>query len=264
MDMVLHRANITKLDTSNKNRYGNLAFKDCMLKVPGIIRENVQKSFPNMNWALMNEVVIYFSDSWGNHQRIDYGTLHELSFFCLLFALFIGNYFEYDDFQAVVQILVYKYYRVSNQIIQRFNLEPAGNLGFLLPDQYQFLSFLFGSSELIGESQITPTDSVPITRQNEEYDYFIRSTAEDYFYFETLLTATKNKSGPFSEHSKFLWDVSRVEAWSKIYHGLLNMYRSEILQRRPMIQHFLYGGLLSSKPRDVPQVGSEAKDQNAA
>jgi len=56
------------------------------------------------------------------------------------------------------------------------------------------------------------------------------------------------KSGPFPEHSNQLWNISAVPAWPKVFTGLIKMYRAEVLSKFPVIQHSLFGSLLSLAP----------------
>ncbi|KAF2343596.1 Phosphotyrosyl phosphatase activator PTPA, partial [Trinorchestia longiramus] len=53
------------------------------------------------------------------------------------------------------------------------------------------------------------------------------------------------KTGPFAEHSNQLWNVSGVQSWSKINQGLIKMYKAEVLHKFPVVQHVLFGSLLS-------------------
>lgn len=55
------------------------------------------------------------------------------------------------------------------------------------------------------------------------------------------------KTGPFAEHSNQLWNVSGVPSWSKINQGLIKMYKAEVLNKYPVIQHVLFGSLMPFK-----------------
>merc|ERR1712173_354804 len=54
--------------------------------------------------------------------------------------------------------------------------------------------------------------------------------------------------GPFHEHSNQLWNISAVPNWGKVFTGLIKMYRAEVLCKFPVIQHSLFGSLLSLAP----------------
>ena len=52
------------------------------------------------------------------------------------------------------------------------------------------------------------------------------------------------KTGPFHEHSRYLYDMSAVPDWRKMHAGLTKMFKAEVLFKFPVIQHFLFGSLL--------------------
>lgn len=91
------------------------------------------------------------------------------------------------------------------------------------------------------------------------------------------------KAGPFFEHSRYLFNISAVKTWTKVGRrrfsrdiilqggpplfmfslltpppsfirrvkvnsGLLKMYKEEVLNKFPVVQHFLFGNLLPLHP----------------
>ena len=66
------------------------------------------------------------------------------------------------------------------------------------------------------------------------------------FYFARQFVRAV-KTGPFHEHSRYLFDISAVESWSKVNKGLKKMYVAEVLDKFPIVQHFLFGTLLGSE-----------------
>ena len=67
--------------------------------------------------------------------------------------------------------------------------------------------------------------------------------------FANLLTSSvlrihALKRGPFHEHSPILSDVSRtVPNFAKVAAGMLKMWRAECTGKRPVVQHFVFGGV---------------------
>jgi serine/threonine-protein phosphatase 2A activator len=60
------------------------------------------------------------------------------------------------------------------------------------------------------------------------------------------------KRGPFHEHSPILYDITAVPGWAKVNSGLHKMYVAEVLRKVPIVQHFLFGSLLSLSPAARP------------
>jgi len=119
-------------------------------------------------------------------------------------------------------------------------LEPAGSHGVWGLDDYQFLPFLWGSSQLINHPQFPPNSVLNDTIVNKHLDQF--------WYFAGINYIKETKKGPFFEHSPTLYDITRINNWEKINQGLIKMYRAEVLKKFPVIQHFLFGSILPYEP----------------
>jgi serine/threonine-protein phosphatase 2A activator len=65
-------------------------------------------------------------------------------------------------------------------------------------------------------------------------------------YFAAIQFVHQVKRGPFWEHSPMLYDISGVaKGWAKINKGMIRMYAVEVLSKFPVVQHFVFGGILS-------------------
>ncbi|KRY49481.1 Serine/threonine-protein phosphatase 2A activator [Trichinella britovi] len=188
-------------------RFGNKAFRIWHSRLEenaeSLIRQHILKKT-----ILVNELKPYLTNSFGNGTRIDYGT---------------GQYIK-----------------LCRRLQMTYKLEPAGSHGAWCLDDYQFCPFLFGSSQLIGNSDFLP-------RSLCEPD-IIRRYADDYMFMNCILHITNVKAGPFAEHSNGLYSLCTVPNWRNINSGLLRMYEEEVLKKFPVAQHFLFGILLSVEP----------------
>ena len=125
-----------------------------------------------------------------------------------------------------------------------YRMEPAGSQGVWALDDYQFVPFIWGAAQMVGNIQIKPK-SIP------KYE-IAEMLADDYHFFACIKYISEVKTGPFAEHSNQLWNVSGVPNWDKVYQGLIKMYRAEVLSKFPVIQHVFFGSLFELKPSENP------------
>ncbi|XP_010267326.1 PREDICTED: serine/threonine-protein phosphatase 2A activator-like [Nelumbo nucifera] len=182
------------------------------------------------------EIIPYFTDSFGNSSRIDYGTGHETNFAAWLYCLARLGLLKEEDYPAVVSRVFVKYLELMRKLQTVYCLEPAGSHGVWGLDDYHFLPFIFGSSQLIDHKYIKPKS----IHNQDILDNF----ADEYLYLSCIYFVKKVKRGLFAEHSPMLNDISGVPTWSKVNSGLLKMYKAEVLEKVPIMQHFLFGWLI--------------------
>lgn len=183
------------------------------------------------------ELAPYLEDSFGNPTRIDYGTGHEAAFVAFLYCLFRLGLVNEDDFPALVTRVFVEYIAVMRSIQKEYVMEPAGSHGVWGLDDYHFLPFAWGSSQLLHHKRIKPS-----TVHNEE---ILEGFRHEYLYLDAIAFIKEVKTGaPFHEHSPMLNDISTVPKWEKIHGGFKKMYHGEVLGKQPVIQHFLFGSLI--------------------
>lgn len=228
-------------------RFGNKAFRLWYNRVVEEKESLLKEALPEDLHPSIVEISAYLTDSFGNSTRIDYGTGHEMAFAMLLCCLFKLGGLKEEDSAAVVLKIFERYLVLMRKLQMTYKLEPAGSHGVWSLDDYQFLPFIWGSAQLTGNMQLEPK-SFP----NEEV---VRVHAKEYMFLECIRFINQVKTGPFHEHSNQLWNISGVPAWDKINKGLIKMYTAEVLGKFPVIQHTLFGSLLSinpSAPNSVP------------
>lgn len=218
-------------------RFGNTAFRDWFAKVKMVTTVLLQEVLDQKLHLAIPEVKVYLEESFGNPTRIDYGTGHEMSFIMFLCCLYKIGCLDMEDNVATVFLIFNKYLQIARRLQQTYRMEPAGSHGVWSLDDYQFVPFIWGSSQLIDQPRIYP----PVKFLEDD---IIDKYAEEYMFLSCIKYIKEVKKGPFAEHSNQLWSISAVGSWSKINQGLIKMYKKEVLAKFPVIQHVMFGSLL--------------------
>jgi len=133
-----------------------------------------------------------------------------------------------------VLVIFPAYLDVSRQLQRTYLLEPAGSHGAWGLDDYSFLPFLWGSSQLVSQTEIS-TEAANKPGLVAQY-------ADEYLYFGAIRYILEMKTGPFFEHSPILFNLTGVVGgWPKINGGMFKMYRAEVWGKRTVVQHLLFG-----------------------
>uniref|UniRef100_F7BZJ8 Serine/threonine-protein phosphatase 2A activator n=1 Tax=Equus caballus TaxID=9796 RepID=F7BZJ8_HORSE len=222
------------------SRFGNKAYRTWYAKLDQEAESLVATVVPTHLAAAVPEVAVYLKESVGNSTRIDYGTGHEAAFAAFLCCLCKIGVLRVDDQIAIVFKVFNRYLEVMRKLQKTYRMEPAGSQGVWGLDDFQFLPFIWGSSQLIDHPYLEPRHFVDEKAVNENH--------KDYMFLECILFITEMKTGPFAEHSNQLWNISAVPSWSKVNQGLIRMYKAECLEKFPVIQHFKFGSLLPIHP----------------
>ncbi|GFU28000.1 hypothetical protein TNCV_3153411 [Trichonephila clavipes] len=227
-------------------RFGNKAFRTYYSKLKEEAETLLKNILPEELYPSVVELAIYLTESIGNSTRIDYGTGHEMSFAMLLCGLFKLGILKQEESDQVILHVFEKYVNLMRKLQVTYRMEPAGSHGVWSLDDYQFLPFIWGSSQLIGNKRIEPR-SFP-------EEGFAENCANDYMFMGCIKFINEVKTGPFSEHSNQLWNISGVTTWEKVNSGLVKMYKKEVLGKFPVIQHVLFGSLLPITPQESTAV----------
>ncbi|KAF8981389.1 hypothetical protein BGZ46_002896 [Entomortierella lignicola] len=226
-------------------RFGNLAFREYILMLEDKATVILEELLPSNLHPAIKEISPYLTQSMGHGTRIDYGSGHELSFVAWLCCLEIIGFSRRQDHPAVVLRVFVRYLELVRKLQRTYHLEPAGSHGVWGLDDYQFLPYLWGSSQLRDHPRLKPV-AIMQTQYLEDF-------SPDYMYFRAIQSIHETKRGPFHEHSPVLFEISGVPHWTKVNSGMIKMYKAEVLNKFPVVQHLLFGSLLPWRPADSPE-----------
>lgn len=218
------------------SRFGNESFRDFLdlcTKEHASWHAQLDITSP----AAVEEVSTYFLQAFGNRTRIDYGSGHELNFILWLLCFYQIGIIMPGDFRALVLVVFTKYLDLMRHIQSVYYLEPAGSHGVWGLDDYQFLPFLFGSSQLLHHPFLRPFSI--------HQDFILEEYSQDYLYLGQInfINDVKNVKG-LRWHSPMLDDISSAKSWAKVEAGMRRIFIAEVLKKLPVMQHFLFGALI--------------------
>ncbi|MBN3319779.1 PTPA phosphatase, partial [Atractosteus spatula] len=160
------------------SRFGNKAYRSWYAKLEQEAESLVSGVIPPDRAAAAPEIAVYLKESVGNSTRIDYGTGHEAAFAAFLCCLCKIGALRVEDQLAIVFKVFDRYLEVMRKLQKTYRMEPAGSQGVWGLDDFQFLPFIWGSSQLIDHPTLEPRHFVDEKMVNEHH--------QDYMFLECI------------------------------------------------------------------------------
>ncbi|KAK6332884.1 Serine/threonine-protein phosphatase 2A activator 2 [Orbilia brochopaga] len=252
-------ARVEKLVKSNPrvdnggSRFGNQGFRDfydALEKDNRSIHEDMKLDLAD---GAIIELSTYLLESFGNRTRIDYGSGHELNFICWLLCFHQLSLLPATAFASIPLHVLPTYLRLMRTIQQEYYLEPAGSHGVWGLDDYQFLPFVFGSAQLFHHPHLRPLS----IHQPD----ILAAFADEYLYLDCIRFVNSVKTtATLRWHSPMLDDISAAKSWGKVNVGMVKMWEKEVVGKLPVMQHFLFGGILPA----AEGMGKDVEAEEAA
>ncbi|KAG0142350.1 hypothetical protein CROQUDRAFT_50415 [Cronartium quercuum f. sp. fusiforme G11] len=212
-------------------RFGNKAFKVWGQRLEDEAEALHRSILGTSHQVIMPELLHHFKTAFGSFVRLDYGTGHELSFLAYLSILHLTRLLTPKDLLTTVLVIYQRYFDTCRKLQEVYRLEPAGSKGVYGLDDHFHLVYIFGSAQLLHQSEITPS---MINDRN-----FI--APQSSLFFNAIAHIRKLKRGPFFEHSPILYNVGKtVTGWTKVHSGMIKMWKGEVLGKVQVMQHFWF------------------------
>jgi len=217
-------------------RFGNKAFVQWHDWLKTVSLDRLSEMLPSETYQdAAVEAKSYLLTSFGEPERIDYGTGHEANFLAFMLCLREIGFYKKEENLTIALGIFPVYLKLVRMLQNTYMFEPAGSHGVWGLDDFHHVPYIIGAAQMLRNPPITPDKMIAECRQ-----------IKGNLMADSIVAILDVKTGaPFGETSPVLHDVlSTVTEWEKIYAGMCKMYLGEVMSKFPVMQHFLFGTIL--------------------
>lgn len=153
---------------------------------------------------------------------------------------------QISTLRSVTLSIFDQYLKVTRRLQTDYRLEPAGSHGVWGLDDYHCLPFYFGACQLqaLSETNTPGLDALTHPSVVNQQD-MLREFGDRFLYLGCIRYIRQLKQGvPFFESSPMLYDISQtMNSWDKVARGMLRLYQGEVMDKRQVVQHFVFSKL---------------------
>ncbi|GAA5879211.1 hypothetical protein JCM3774_003522 [Rhodotorula dairenensis] len=222
---ALLRTSTDWLDGSASPSSTTKAFQAWLAKLAQEADKLYHESLTPAQHVAIPELAFHLRSAFGSPARLDYGTGHELSFLAFLLILRLVGAFTPTDEPALARETFAIYLDVMKHVHKVFRLEAAGKMGVWGLDENQHLVYHWEASQ----TRIHPSKRPALLVAPPG------AAGISYLFLSSLLHL---HGDPVPARA------SSTPTADKDFQGLLRLYKHEVLDRLPVVQHFRFGPIL--------------------
>ena len=162
-------------------RYGNKSYRTWYTRITKDIDKDLASLYDSPEYQkVLPELKVYFMDSFGSYDKLDYGPHNELAFVTFLMGLFKVGVLIEADLVGTVNHVFNKYLQLTRRLQETYALEPSMSESLWALDDFYVLAYLFGASLLCEFGYLFQPSSI------NDHEAMKEDDADRFMYFDCI------------------------------------------------------------------------------